>query len=261
MEPRDALHYEEMSLLALLAVLSVPASASVALRWAPALGQALPSVSGGPATDVARGFDGPALNGLEIRLNELDILSSEGVDDLDGVRRLRRQGGGASAVAADRLLALERSLTIFAPVIARLEVQGVRMDGKGNATTALGPALSRALTAVAAASDRRARALASRYGTERSLERELADSQEVDALLRDRYPFISIAALDRLARVHDSGRTRLLAERRAAQSAQFAFVAPEERAVMRDAVAAPPRSLVQRLKARARALAARIFVH
>ena len=246
-----------MRILVLLAALSVPTQAAVSLRWAPALDQALRELSG-PAVDVAQGFDGEALKGLQVRLNEIHALSRVRVEDLAALRRFRRLPD-AAVMAADRLAALERSLILFKPVITRLEAQGIKINDKGVASTAMGPALSRALQAEAVESDRRALALASRYGGDQPLDQALADSEEADSLLRDRYLYLSSDAIARLARVYDSNRTQMLAARLAAEGDQIAIVAPNERETLRDSVGdSVPRALSQRLRASVLALAARV---
>ena len=250
------LYIRGMHFLVVVLALSVPAQAAVSLRWAPALDQALGELSE-PAVSIAKGFDGEALKGLQVHLNEIHALSQAHVEDLDALRRLRRLPDTA-VMPADRLAALERSLILFKPVITRLEAQGITIDDKGSASTALGPALSRALQAVVLESNRRALALSSRYGSDQPMTQAFTDSEETDALLRDRYLYLSSDAVARLARVYDSGRTRRIAARLAEEGNQVAIVTPKEREMMRDAVASPPLSFSQRLKARARALAARI---
>lgn len=219
-----------MRCLALLAVLAVPSQAGISLRWAPALELALAELTG-PARDVAGGFDGVVLSGLQVRLNEIHALSWVGIDDLDALRRR----SAAAVLPDDRRAALERSLALLSPVIARLEAQGVRIDDRGEASTALGPALSRALVAEAREADRRALN---------------ADSKEAYALLRDFHPYLSLDALERLARARESS---------GAQADQMASVSPQESTLMRDAVAeSAPTSFFQRIAARVRALVARI---
>jgi len=241
----------------LLAALSVPAQAAVSLRWAPALDTALGELSG-PGLAVAKGFDGEALKGLQVRINEVHALSRARVEDLDGLRRFRRQPD-AAVMPAGRLAALERSLRLFKPVIARLEAQGIKIDDMGRASKALGPALSRALAAEALETDRRALALASRYGVDEPLEPALAASEEADALLRDRYLYLSFDATSRLAAVYDSGRTQMLAARLAERGAQVAIVSAQERGTMRDAVSAgAPATLYQRFLTYARDIAGRL---
>jgi hypothetical protein len=238
-----------MTALALLALLVVPARAGISLRWAPALDQALVDVQG-PGREILNGFDGEALKGLEARINEVELLSQQGVNDLNALRRFRRRPDAAAAgVPLEHLAALERSLQIFLPVIARLEASGVRLDDRAVSSTPLWPLVSLALADEAVEVERKARTLASRYG-DRSvpLEQALADSEQADALLRDRYPYLSTGSLDRLARVYDSRRTQTLAERLRLQSQELAIATPEDRATMRDAVAEPRmRTVFQRV--------------
>lgn len=251
------LYSKGMYLLALLATLSVPAHAAVSLRWAPALDLAMSELTGSEL-EAAKGFDAEALKGLQVRLNEIHALSRVHVENLDALRRFHRRPD-AAVMSAERLAALERSLVLFSPVIARLEAQGIRISDRGDASTALGPALSLAILAEGREADRRAQALASRYEGNQPLDMALADSAEADALLRNRYPYLSTGALDGLARVYDSGRTQRIAARLAAEGDQVAIVTPKERETMRDAVADNlPLTFSQRLKARARAMAARI---
>ena len=229
-----------MNALALLALLVAPAQAGVSLRWAPALNQALVDIQG-PGREIALGLDGESLKGLDVRVNEVAALSRYGVNDLESLRRFRRRPDAAAAgVPLEHLAALERSLQIFFPVIARLEAAGARLDERAVSSTPLGPLVSRALADEAAEVDLKARTLAARYGdgTE-ALEQALADSEQADALLRDRYPYLSPDSLDRLARVYDSRRTKTLAARLRVRSQQVAIATNEERAEMRDAVAEP----------------------
>ena len=228
-----------MTILALLALLAAPVHAGVSLRWAPALGQALVDIQG-PGRDVARGLDGAALKGLDVRVNEISLLSKFGVNDLDGLRRFRgRPDAAAAGLPLEHLAALERSLQVFFPVIARLEASGVRLDERAVSAKPLGPLVSQALADEAVEIDRKARTLASRYGDRSlTLDQALADSEEADTLLRDRYAYLSPEMLDRLARVYDSGRTKTLAAR-LARTQDVAIVTAEDRATMRDAVAEP----------------------
>jgi hypothetical protein len=242
-----------MSFLTLIAVLiGVPAQAGVSLRWAPALDQALAGLNG-PARDIAQNFDAEALQGLQVRLNEIHALSSVGIDDLNARRRSQRRP--VASVPVERRAALERSLTIFTPVIARLEARGVRLDERGNASTDLATALSRAIEDEAREADRRARELTSHYGDSRDTLSALADSEAADQLLRERTTYLSPAALDGLARVYDSGRTEMLAARFAAEGRQVTIVSPEESGAMRDAVAENRPSFLRRLAARVRRFA------
>jgi hypothetical protein len=237
-----------MTVLALLALLVVPARAGVSLLWAPALNQALVDIQG-PGREIARGLDGEALKGLNVRINEVQLLSQFGVNDLDALRRFRRRPGAAAAgLSLERVAALERSLQIFFPVIARLEARGVRIDERAASATPLGPLVSRALADEAVEVDLKARALAARYGDKSlALDQALADSEEADALLRDRYPYLSVDSLDRLARIYDSRRTKTLTARLARARSEVAIATAEDRATMRDAVAEPPeKSFFQR---------------
>jgi hypothetical protein len=237
-----------MIVLALLASLVVPAQAGVSLMWAPALNQALLDIQG-PGLETARGFDGAALKGLDVRINEVQLLAKSGVTDLDSLRLFRKRPDAAAAgVPLEHLAALERSLGIFFPVIARLEADGAALDARGDAAAPLGPLVSRALADEAVEAERKARTLASRYGDESlSLDQRLADSEAADALLRDRYPYLSEDALVRLAGVYDSGRTKSLAARARSRSQETAMLTDEDRATMRDAVAEPPaKSFFQR---------------
>ena len=229
-----------MNALALLALLVAPAQAGVSLRWAPALNQALVDIHG-PGAEIARGLDGEALKGLDVRINEVQLLSQYGVNDLDALRRFRRRPDAAAAgVPLDHLAALERSLQIFYPVIARVEALGARVDERGVSAAPLGPLVSRALADEAVEVDRKALTLAARYGEESvGLDQALADSQQADSLLRDRYPYLSPDSLDRLARVYDSRRTKTLAARLRVRSQEVAIATNEDRATMRDAVAEP----------------------
>jgi hypothetical protein len=252
-------HIYDMTVLALVALLVAPAHAGVSLLWAPALDQALVGLQG-PGRDVAQGFDGEALKGLGVRVNEISVLSKFGVSDLDALRRFRRRPDAAAGLPLEHLAALERSLRIFLPVIARLEPGGVRLDERAVSAAPLGPLVSLALADEAAEIDRKALTLASRYGDARlTLEQALADSEEADALLRDRYPYLSPDLLDRLARVYDSGRTKALAARLArTRPVEVAIATSEDRASMRDAVAEPPAESIFRRAADALgALAAR----
>ena len=239
-----------MTLLALLALLVAPAQAGVSLRWAPALDQALAELQG-PGREIARGFDGEALKGLEVRVNEIELLAEYGVNDLDALRRFRRRPDAAAAgVPLEHLAALERSLQIFFPVIARIEATGARLDERAVSSTPLGPLVSRALADEAVEIDRKARTLAARYDDgSLTLDQELADSEQADALLRDRYPYLSPDSLDRLARVYDSRRTKTLAARLARERTEVASIATDEdRAAMRDAVSEPRvRTVFQRV--------------
>jgi hypothetical protein len=239
-----------MTVLALMALLVAPAQAGVSLLWAPALNQALVGIQG-PGREIALGLDGEALKGLDVRINEVQLLSKFGVNDLDSLRRFRRRPGAAAAgLPLDHLAALERSLQIFFPVIARLEARGARLDGRAISSMPLGPLVSRALAEESAEIDRKARTLASRYGDKSlALEQALADSEQADALLRDRYPYLSVDSLDRLARIYDSRRTETLAARLVRARSEVAAIATDEdRASMRDAVAEPPaRTFSQRI--------------
>jgi hypothetical protein len=230
-----------MNALALLALLVAPAQAGVSLRWAPALNLALVDIQG-PGREIAQGLDGAALKGLDVRVNEVHVLEQFGVNDLESLRRFRRRSNAAAAgVPLEHLAALERSLQIFLPVIARLEAGGARLDARAVSSTPLGPLVSQALAEEALEVDLKARTLASRYGDESmALEQALADSEQADALLRDRYPYLSPDSLDRLARVYDSRRTRTLTARLRVKSQEVAIATNEDRATMRDAVAEPP---------------------
>jgi hypothetical protein len=240
-----------MTILALLALLVAPAQAGVSLLWAPALNQALVGIQG-PGRAIALGLDGEALKGLDVRINEVQLLSKFGVKDLDSLHRFRRRPDAAAAgLPPEHLAALERSLQIFFPVIARLEAGGARVDGRASFMKPLGPLVSRALAEEAVEIDRKARTLAARYDDgSLALEQSLADSKEADALLRDRYPYLSLDSLDRLARIYDSRRTKTLTAKLArARSEEVAMASAEDRASMRDAVAEPPvKSLIQRVK-------------
>ena len=239
-----------MRFLALLVLMTAPAQAGVDLRWAPALHDALADLKG-PGREIAQGFDSGILRGLDVRLNEIDVLSQAGVRDLAALGRLNHSpNAAATGVPPAHLAALERSLQLLSPVIERLEARGFRLDDAARPAVNLPDHFSQELVAEARETETRARALTARYVDEkRTLDQALADSQEVDALLHDRYFFLSIGALDKLARVYDSGRTGLLAAQLAPAKAQeLAMVAADEREGLRDAVAQPlPKSIFRRL--------------
>ena len=246
-----------MRLLALLGFLCSTTHAGVSLRWAPALDQALNGLSA-PARGVAQGFDAETVQGLQIRINEVHALSKAHVDDLSALHRFLRKTD-ARGFPVERLAALERSLRLFAPIIARLESQGIVIDDRGNANRELESALSRALVSEARVAGIRARILAARYELNEPLEQALADSQEADRLLRERYPYLTSDIFDRLAKVYDSSRTQMLVARLTERQDHVAFISLGEQETMRNAVAdIPPSSFLQRIIARLRALAVRM---
>jgi exonuclease VII small subunit len=239
----------------LLALLIVPAHAGVDLRWAPVLGETLPKVDG-PAREIARGFDATVFEGLELRINEIQVLAQYGVRDLGELGAFRRRPDAASyGVELERLAALERSLKTLAPVVARLEAGGTRLDDSLRLPENMTALLCAALIAEADAAERKAGKLASSSAANLAPEQALANSKEIDALLRDRHLYLSVATLVRLTRVYDSDQARIAAARAAqAEPEQFAFVSPQEQLTMRDAVAAPPaRSFFRRVVAVVRA--------
>ncbi|MFI5362140.1 MAG: hypothetical protein ACHQ49_09245 [Elusimicrobiota bacterium] len=237
-----------MRAIALLALLAVPVRAGISLGWAPAIDAALDGVRG-PGREVVRGFDGAILGGLQVRLNEIHALARAGANDLASLRRLRGKTASVAGVPPEHLAALERSLQILSPVVARLEARGLKPDERAAAAEDLAAPLSDALAEEARQANDRAKFLASHYGDEKiPLAQALADSEEADALLRDGYPFLTTGTLDRLARVYDSHRTPKLAKRAQADAEALALAAADD-GDMRDAVAQPPRSLLQRIRA------------
>ena len=227
-------------LLLLLALAATPVRAGVSLRWATVLD---------PVKAGADGFDGETLAGLEIRANEIAALESRGVRDLDGLARLRARGE-----RSPRLAALERSLRVLAPVIARLERRGLRPEDGGRVSAPVEEPLRRALAEVSAQKEERSRRLMALYvDPRRPLEEALAVSRETDALLRDGYPYLGVATLDAWGKVYDSRRTRELEAELRSRSELVAALSAEGE-TLRDAVAEPPRpSLLARLKALLRA--------
>ncbi len=241
-----AILYQNMLAPALLALLLVPAQADVVLRWAPAIDTCLPLVEG-RGRDVVRGLDSAVAKGLTVRINEIHALSTVGVRNLKDLQALLRRPDVVAVAAKisvppDHLTALRRSLEILAPVIRRLESQGVAIDKFARPSADLPPLLSRALAAEARKADRQAQAVVARYSDSRvSLDQALADSQEADALIADRYPYLSTAVLDRLIRAYEPARTQDLAFRRAhVASESVTMVTAEDQATMRDAVADRP---------------------
>lgn len=213
--------------------------AGVDFRWAPAIGEALPRVTG-RGKDVADGFDATILDGLSVRVNEID-----------------------AAMPEERRAAVEASLQALAPVVARLRKKGVSLDERGAPSAELAGPLSEALAAEREAADARALSLA-RYRVDEHLDfdRALADARAADALLRERGHFLSPGALARFSAAYEPGRTQtLLARREQERRTQLAALAtPEDRLTMRDAVAdkpAAPKSLLGRLADKARSLLGR----
>jgi len=232
-----------LPVMAALCALAAPARSGVSLGWAPVLSVSFEEVRG-PAREIARGFDGDVLRGLEVRVNEVAALSRAGVRDLQALRRLRRAHGPAIAgVPPEHIADLERTLVLLSPIVERLESRGVKVDERGRASTDLTPLLSQALVDEAREAERAAETVVARYDDAAlPLDRALANSRAADALIGDRYPYLSIAALDRLARVYDPRRTPLLARRAQTEMQEVAVLSASDRAELRDAVGDPPRT-------------------
>jgi aminopeptidase N len=196
-------------LAAFLIIGEAPAGAqpkSPALAWAPALYAALPRVTEGLAGEVTRNVDALHMLSLNVRAEDLAALSARGFADLEGltaaVRGVKAEAFADSVnIPLPRLENLSRSLSLFAPVVARLEEQGLTAVTFAKSDSGLAE-LGRALEAQARQVNARALDILNDCAAAKLGEDELQSyAQEVTELTDNSYPYLKDAVLDRLAKL------------------------------------------------------------